>query len=418
MMSSTSLYDGGDQSLTFQDTRKAIAAELRKAARRARAPQPILSGGGGFRARKSDRYFGRLLIFLVVAIFIIPVCLAGAYYSFVAADQYVTEARFAVKSGGENSVGALSALSSLIDTGQARDGLIIADYVKSTALLSTLSKQFDLRKIFTSVENDFIARLKSGASTEDLREFWGDQISVAVDRNSGLVTLKVRAFTAEDSLALARTIIADSEHMVNQLTRQNEADNLERARRELDRSRSKLEETVSELRDSRNKAGVLDVDTAAQSYMDLLTGLRQELSKQELLLNIGATGSPQRQPILNRIRVLREQIAKYEGSIAGQLQLGNGRTNLAEVATQMQRKVIEHSIAKDNYADAMAAYEAARIVMERQRSYLLTYVDPILPDQSTYPKRILMFLSILAIAGVMAASAVGIAVLVRDHMAK
>jgi capsular polysaccharide transport system permease protein len=417
-MTSTSLYDAREQSLNFQDTRKAIAAELRKAARKARAPQPILSGGGGFRARKSDRYFSHLLIFLIVAIFVVPVCLAGAYYSFVAADQYVTEARFAVKAGGENSFGALSALSSLIDTGQARDGLIIADYVKSTALLSTLEKQFDLRKMFTSAENDFFARLKPGASTEDLREYWERQISVAVDRTSGLVTLRIRAFTAEDSLALAKTIIADAENMINQLTRKNESDNLERASRELDRSRTKLETTVSELRDARNKAGVLDVETAVQSYMELLTGLRQELSKQELLLNISAAGSPQRQPILNRVNVLRDQIAQYEGSIAGQLRPGAKETNLAEVATQMQRKEIEHSIAKDDYADAMAAYEGARIVMERQRSYLLTYVNPILPERSTYPKRILMFLSIFAVAGVLAASAVGIAVLVRDHMAK
>lgn len=417
-MSSTSLFDAREQSLAFQDTRKAIAAELRKAARKARAPQPILSGGGGFRARRSDRYFSGLLIFLVVTVFIAPVSLAGAYYGFVAADQYVTEARFAVKSGGESSLGALSALSSLIDTGQARDGLIIADYVKSTALLSTLERQFDLSKMFGSARGDFLSSLKLDASTEELRDYWDHQISVAVDRNSGLVTLRIRAFTAEDSLALAQTVIADAEKMVNELTRKNEADNLQRAGIELDRSRRKLETTVSELRDARNLSGVLNVDTVAQSYMSLITDLRQELSKQELLLGSSAPDSPQRQTISNRISVLRNQITQYETTIAGDGKPGTAQANLAEVATQMQRKEIEHSIAKDDYADAMAAYESARIVTERQRSYLLVYVDPILPQKSTYPQRILMFFSIFAISGLLAASAVGIAILVRDHMAK
>jgi capsular polysaccharide transport system permease protein len=418
-MESTSLLDGEKRYEIYRDTAKAISAELRKAARKARSPQPVLRGGGGFRARKSDRYFHRLLVFIFAIIFVTPVCGALIYYGTIAADQYVTEARFAVRSGSDTSIAGLSALASFIDTGQARDGLIIADYVKSTALIETLSQKFDLREMFSKTGNDLLARFDAAGSAEDFVEYWEDQVNVSVDRNSGLVTLKLRAFTPQDSFVLTESIISEAERMVNQLTRKSEIDALVRTERQLKLKREKLQKMVSQLRDARNAAGLLDVDMTAKAYTDLLTDLRLELSKQELLIKTTAANAPQMQPLLSRAAVLRQQIMEYERAIAGEVDPSHaGATNLAEVATEIQQKDIELSIAKEEYAQAMAAYEGARLSIERQRSYLLTYVKPRLAEEATYPRRFLMCLAVFSAAAFLAAMMIGIAFMVRDHMAK
>jgi capsular polysaccharide transport system permease protein len=406
------------QSLVFGDTAKAISAELRKAARRARTPNPILSGGGGFRARKSDRYFTALIVSIFVSCFALPVICSTIYYSLIAADQYVTEARFAVRSGSDTSIAGLSVLSSFLDTGQARDGLIIADYVKSTALLDVLAKQVDLRKMFSN-EHDLIARFDPEESAEDFIKYWQSQVDITVDRNSGLVTLKLRAFTPEDSLKLTQLIIAESERMVNQLTRKSMTDNLERTQQELDDKRERLQSMVSELRDARNAAGVLDVGMAAKAYMELLTNLRMELSKQELTIKVTAANAPQLPPLVKRADVLRAQIAGYEREMAGEFNPSRDKkSNLAEDATKIEQKEIELSIAKDEYADAMAGYQSARLAMEKQRSYLLTYVNPRLAEEAIYPRRFWMSLTFLIVSALLSAVLIGVAFMVRDHMAK
>ncbi|OMQ42884.1 hypothetical protein [Ensifer sp. 1H6] len=418
-MAKTALLSIEKRSAIHRDTAQAISAELRKAARRARAPQPVLRGGGGFRARKSDRYFHKFLVLLFVASFFGPVFGAAVYYGAIAADQYVTEARFAVRSGSDVSVAGLSALSSFIDTGQARDGLIIADYVKSSAMVEALGEQHHLRNIFSNAKYDFLARFDPRDSDEDLIKYWGDQLDVSVDRNSGLVTLKLRAFTPQESLALTNSVILQAEKMVNQLTRKSEMDTLVRTEKELRLKREKLQKMVSELRDARNDAGILDVGMTAKAYTDLLTDLRLELSKQELIIETTAADAPQMQPLVNRASVLRSQIAEYEKAIAGGVDMSRSKgANLAEIATQMQQKEIELDIAKDEYAGAMASYESARLTTERQRSYLLTYVKPLLADEAIYPRRFLMWLGFFAVFGLLTAVSVGITFLVRDHMAK
>lgn len=418
-MSKTSLLDNEKRYAVRRDTAQSISTELRKAARRALAPQPVLRGGGGFRARKSDRYFHKFLALLFFIFFFLPVFGGAIYYGVIAADQYVTEARFAVRSGNDVSISGLSALSSFIDTGQARDGLIIADYVKSSAMVEALSTQYNLRTIFSKAQHDIIARFDSAASDHDLIEYWGDQLGISVDRNSGLITLKLRAFTPQDSLALTNSVIQQAEKMVNQLTRKSEMDALSRGETELRRKRELLQEKVSELRDARNAAGVLDVGMTARAYTDLLTDLRLELAKQELIIQTTAADAPQMQPLVRRADVLRSQIATNERLIAGgeDSHLSQGG-NLAEIATQMQQKEIELSISKDEYASAMASYETARLVTERQRSYLLTYVKPLLADEAIYPQRFLMWLGITAVSALLTAVSVGITFLVRDHMAK
>lgn len=418
-MTKTSLLDAKKRTAIHRDTTQAISTELRKAARKARAPQPVLRGGGGFRARKSDRYFHKFLVLLFVASFLVPVFGASVYYGVVAADQYVTEARFAVRSGSDVSVTGLSALSSFIDTGQARDGLIIADYVKSSSMVEALGGQYHLRNIFSKPKYDFIARFAPTDSDDELIKYWGKQLDVSVDRNSGLVTVKLRAFTPQESLALANSVIMQAEKMVNQLTRKSEMDALLRTEKELRLKREKLQRVVSELRDARNRAGILDVGMTAKAYSDLLTDLRLELAKQELIIGTTATDAPQMQPLINRANVLRSQIGEYEKAIAGGIDASRfQRASLVEIATLMQEKEIELSIAKEEYAGAMASYETARLTTERQRSYLLTYVKPSLADEAIYPRRLLMWLGIFAISALLTAVSVGITFLVRDHMAK
>jgi capsular polysaccharide transport system permease protein len=113
------------------------------------------------------------------------------------------------------------------------------------------------------------------------------------------------------------------------------------------------------------------------------------------------------------VESLKKQISDYTNQIAGA-----EKPSMAGHADVLSERQVNYAVALQQYALAATAYESARIDVDRQRTYLATFLQPALAEKSTYPRRwlewsIIVFPSIL-IWGLFAA----IAFLVRDHMAK
>jgi capsular polysaccharide transport system permease protein len=400
---------------------KAISIELRRVARTARIPRPVTSGGGGFRARRTDRVYRRFFIGSFVFLFVLPVLGAALYLFFVAANQYVSETRFSVSSGEQNGLEALSSLAGVLSAGQSSDGQIIAQYVKSRSILEELEKTFDLRQMFHPGTFDFLAEAPKDMSMEEFIDYWNGQVKLSVDQSNGLVTLQVRTFSPLDSLKLIGEISIISERMVNQLTRHNEENTLLEASRELKLSKRRLETAVTAMRDARIAAGVLDVDLTASSYSELLTQLYIELSKIETqidtLKNNDALETPRLVSLHARSTALRNQISTYESRVAGRPVNGVEGGTLAAHASVLADKQVELTIAQNEYALSVSSYEGARLASERQRSYLMTYVQPSLPEDSVYPRRGLTWAAVIVLSFLGWALVAGIAILVRDNTA-
>lgn len=399
---------------------KAISIELKRVARVARIPRPTSSGGGGFRARRSDRFYRVFFVGSFLGLFVLPVVLSGFYYFIIAANQYVSEARFSVSSGQQNGLESLASIASMLNIGQSNDGQIIAQYAKSRSLVEELEESFDLLRIFRPGTFDFIAEASSDMTAEEFVEYWENQVQMNVDRSSGLVTLQVRTFSPEDSLALARKIVSISERMVNQLTRRNEQTALQEATGELNVAKRRLEAAVAAMRDARIAAGVLDVDLTASSYSELLTQLNIELSKIETQIDTikknNAVNAPRLVPLRAHAESLRNQIANYEKRVAGRIPGAEAGT-LAAQASVLDNKQVELSIAQDEYKRSVSSYESARLMTERQRSYLMVYVPPSLPEESLYPRRGLSWMAIAGLSFFIWALVVGLGILVRDNTA-
>ncbi len=287
-------------------------------------------------------------------------------------------------------------------------------------MLDALSQQYDLRKIFSPQSGDLFAEFNRNESVEELLKYWRGQVHISVDRISGLVTLKVRTFSPQDSLVISESIIRLSEEMVNKLTRRNEMDALEKAREEMMRAKSDLELAVTQLREARNAAGVLDVSVSAKVLAEIISTLRLDLSKVEqqisTLNEANSAHAPSLVALRGRAQALREQVSRYEGEMAGgRLAIAEG--NLAERAQVLGQRELELKIAQAEYTEAVGTYEKARLTSERQRSYLQMYIAPELAEESLYPKRGVVWIALFASTLLLWAMFAGGALLVRDNTA-
>lgn len=400
-------------------TAKAISRALRREANKSRAPTRIISGGGGFQARRGDRAF-RIGVLASFGLFVIlPLMVASIYWGLIASKQYVTEAKFALRSGEASTLSTMTGAGGSHPEQQMQDAQVVSKYILSRAMIEALDRKLDLRARYSRPEIDYFSRFDAEDPVEALEKYWKKRVDAAYDVMSGIISVHVRAFTPEDSLAITQNVIDFSEKLVNELSTRSRRDALAQTRAELTRAEEHLKSATAAMRDARNAEGVLDAPAAAEAINKVITTLRLELSAAQeslaLQTSAAATDSPQVKLLNARISSLQNQIAEYSAQIAGD---GDKNGSLAGHAGVLSRHQLEVDLAKQQYAAAAVALESARVDFESQRAYLAPFLRPTLAEKSIYPRRWLEWAIIVAPATIAWGVLVALAFLVRDHMAK
>jgi capsular polysaccharide transport system permease protein len=395
----------------------AISHALREAARQARTPAARWQA---FRAnalaRRTGFTFASGAMISFFALVVIPTFIAGLYLAFVASDQYVSEARFAVRGGDQSSLSVASMLG-MTSSDQAQNSLILVNYLQSRGLVEQLDKSLGLRKLYARDGVDFLSRFNVDKPIEDLTRYWRWHSSISMETISGVVTVAVRAFTPQDALAIANEVIVNSEKLVNDLSDRSRRDALRTAKTELDRAENALQDKVRAMRDLRNSDQLLDANIAAEVMTKMLGELRlsrinleQEYSA---LMRSVKPDSPNARVLSARITSLKSEIAKLEGQMT---QPGGGKgAALSDAMSRFNREKLELDFAQKQYVAASAAFERARVELESQQVYLATFLKPVLAQEPLYPKRWWLW-SIILVGGLaLWGAGVGAAVLVRNH---
>lgn len=405
--------------LDGQGKAAAIARALRRAARQARQPASIVSGGGGFRRSRKDRLFTLGLIASFVAIVLLPMLVVGIYYGLIASDQYATETRFSLRNGEPGISDMLGGLTGGGGSQQSQDSQIIIDYARSRTIVESLETELDLRQIFARDDADYLSRFKKNKPIEDLVRYWRKRVDASYEKTSGIITLEVRAFTPEDSFMLAGKILERCEKLVNDLSQRSRRDALKQAEFELHRAEGQLKGATADMREAQNSQGVLDATVEAEALNKIVTLLRLELVKaQQQIAGQGdgvSADAPQVRVLNARVQTLQEQINKYATQIADK---NLGGESMADRKRALDLQQTELAVAMQRYIMASVAFENARLDLETQKAYLAPFIKPMLSTKPTYPKRWWDWFLISGPALLAWALVSASAFLIRDHMAK
>src|SRR5947209_1952919 len=412
---------GSDVAIVVDGKSKAdaIARALRRAARQARTPASIVSGGIGFRRTRKDRLFTVGLAAAFVAIALLPVLVAGIYYGLIASDQYATEARFSLRTGEPGISDMLGGLTGSGGSQQTQDSQIIIDYARSRTIVENLQHEVDLREIFSRDGTDYFSRFKKNKPIENLVRYWRKRVDAHFEKMSGIIGVEVRAVTPDDSLLRAAKIIDYCEKLVNDLSQRSRVDALKQAELELHRAEAQLKAAGAEMREAQNSQGVLDATVEAEALNKVVTMLRLDLSKaRQQIAGQGETvfaDAPQVRVLNSRVQILQDQINKYSAQIADKNQ---GGESLADRKRALDLRQTDLGVAMQRYVMASVAFENARLDLETQKAYLAPFVRPRLEPIATCPKRVWDWLVIGGPALLVWGLIAGSAFLVRDHMAK
>ncbi|SUW57563.1 Vi polysaccharide export inner membrane protein VexD [Burkholderia oklahomensis] len=351
-------------------------------------------------AGKRTNFIGRIkglnkLFVLTVAA---PTLIATLYYGLIASDIYVSESRFVVRSAQRaaqpSAVGAL-----LQGTGLGRgqdDTYPVVDYIQSRDALTALNRDNYVRDAY-SKRGDFISHFNAtlDGSFESLWKYYGKRIvSVNLESSSGIATLQVRGYTAEDAQKINAELLGLSEQLVNRMNDRAAKDTVSFAQRQVDEAAAKAKEAAVALAAYRNSNAVFDPEKQSALQLQQVTSLQSQLfSAQTQLrqLQVIAPQNPQISVLKNSIAELEKQIKEATGGVAG------GKNSLSNKAASYTRLQLDSQFADKQLASALAAMETARAEAQRQQLYLERLVQPNQPDVAIEPKRLKSIFEVFAL---------------------
>jgi capsular polysaccharide transport system permease protein len=345
---------------------------------------------------KKEPFFRRHALFLLT--FCLPVALAVLYFGFIASKQFESEARFLVRTTSHGDTANLASLMQNQKISRASDETFaVSDFIQSRDALKDLVANADLRSILSRPGADFLNRFPnfySADKMEALYEHFSHFVDVHVDSESGIATLRVRAFTPDDAQKLAAALLRDAENLVNRLNARVFVDTLRLANATVEEERAKFVDVENQLTQYRNAQNVVDPGKESAVALDRLGKLMGSLMQNESSLSeeiAVAPLSPQIARMRDAVSSLREEIATQRASISG------GDKSLVSKFSEFDRLMLDRELAARGLEAALAHAISARQDVEQQQYYLQTLVEPNLPDRAAYPRRAL---SILFVAGI------------------
>ncbi len=365
------------------------------------------------RARRAR--FGGWLAGSALLVIVVPTLLAILYYGFIASSQYVTPFQFAVR-GPSQATGRTMSTAMTGTTAMSPDAFVVTDYINSPQAIADVEQRLNLRSIFSKQGIDYWSRLpEHDVSAEELKAYWASMVWAHFDIVSGNVSVSVKAFTPQDSLALAEALIATSDEMFRRLNTQAQEDIVRLANDNLSRAQQQLVEARKDLLAFREKSGLVDADREALAGAQIIDDLRKQLAG----LHAQRASISSQSPNSPLLKSMNSQIASLEGKIRQEDQLGASQVKAIspEALREFQSRDAERLFAEKIYGEALSLRSQAYVMAQNQQSYLALFAKPTLPQKSLYPDRTKsIFVVFLAAA---AAWFVGMLLVyaVRDHLA-
>lgn len=323
-----------------------------------------------------------------VLLVVLPTLITGIYYAAFAADQYASEAHLLVRSSSSNGPSS-GGLAQLLGGAGGRSGggsiAELADFLESHDAVAMLQHRIGLVDRFRRPEADVLSRLFYAQPTlEELTKYFRRQVTVTIDAESGIATVRTLSFRPDDSYAILDALLTLGEQRVNALNLRVNESVLGAARRQVTDAERNGRQVERELARFRNVQSDIDPQGSGEAQTKLVTDLNQQLALARAQLGavqstIGSN-NPQYQALASRVRSLSQQVGAQESRlVGGERSIASGLADYAELK-------VRQDFAAKRYEVAAGGLERAREEAMRQQLFVTRLVEPNMPQKATYPK--------------------------------
>ncbi|MBY4953512.1 capsule biosynthesis protein [Pantoea sp. DY-17] len=330
--------------------------------------------------------FANLKQHLGKAIIFLPMTLLIIYLAIFSQPRFVSESKVAIKRSDDlasNNVN-FGLLLGAINPSSVEDALYLKEYINSPDMLAVLDKQLNFRQAFSQSGLDFLHHLSPDETTEKFLRYYRERLSVTYDDKAGLLAIRTQGFTPEFALNFNKAVLKESERFINELSHRIARDQLTFAEKEMEKSRSRLNNSKSELLAYQNSNNVLDPEAqalAASSLVNTLMGQKIQMEAElRTLLTYLRDDAAQVVSVRNAIASMQAQIDNEKGKITAPQ--GDKLNRMAVEFEEIRSRV---TFDNELYKLALISIEKTRVEAARKLKVLSVISSPQQPQESTFP---------------------------------
>jgi capsular polysaccharide transport system permease protein len=333
-----------------------------------------------------------------IGLLLSPSLFAAVYYGAIASDQYVSEARFVIRTATKSgpAIAGLGSLLQMVGISRSQDDAwVVHDFLTSRDAVRELSARQDLRTIFGPPDADFLARYPSilhNGSEEQLYRYFQHMLTVVVNTTSGLTTLRVDAFGAEDARKVAATLLDLGEELVNRLNLRMQADAVRLTEAEVSRAEARRIVNQQAITAFRNRELLLNPEQSSAIVLEVIGSLSGQLA--DARANVAETRASS--PTSPNLPSLQRRVEALEGQlITERTRVGSASDGLADKIAEYEKLNLEREFSIRALSQAVLALEQARMEARRQQLFLERVVEPGVADYPMMPQRWRMVATVL-----------------------
>lgn len=345
--------------------------------------------------------------------FILPTLLAGLYFFVFATDQFASDTEVMVRTPAENN------LSTVLNTqGFSRSNeetQAVYAFMRSRDMAQLLSARDGLRDVYTRPESDFLSRFPNFIQKDNFEGFYKhfrDWVSTTIDESTGIISVRVYAYRAEDARNVALAVIEHAEEFVNKLNKRAYADRVNYAEQIVAKAQDGVAAVEAKLTRYRNEARLVDPTTESTAALEsiakmttAITQLQASLEQQKSL----SPNSPGLAPLGQKISSYRAEIEKLRREVVG------GTGAMSDAIAGYERLTLERALAARTLEAATTNLLKARQEAETPHVYLVRISEPNLASTAEYPRRLIWLALIVAVCFAFYAVLRFAIALIREH---
>lgn len=363
-------------------------------------------------------WFSLHLFDYAVRVILILAVLTSAYWLIFASNRYVSEANVIIRK--TDSVGApsfdLGMLVSGVATVDRANQLLLRDYLLSVDMLKKLDQSLDLRTHYSSSDHDLVSRMWfQDASLEWFHRHYLRRVEVEFDDFSGVLRIKVQAYSPEMAQAITELLVKEGERYMNVLGHEMAQVQVDFLVTQVDQAQERFQQASQELLNYQNKAGLLSPQATAESINAIIATLEgQRAQLQTQLASLPKTldrDHPNIQMLKQSLRAVDAQIKAEKLKLA----TPSGGTLNAYVE-EFYRLDMNVKFTQELYKSSLTALEKGRIDATRMLEKVSVLQSATLPEYPMEPRRLYNTLVTLLLALILAGILKLLKSIVLDHV--
>lgn len=334
------------------------------------------------RRRKSFLLLTRLAFFVGL-----PTLLCGWYFYAVATPMYATKSEFLIIAN-DGAGGGMQGLLSGTQFATNQDAIAVQSYLQSKDAMLRLDQDVGFRSHFTQDWIDPVQRLGDSPSNEEAYKLYKKNIEIGYDPTEGVIRMEIVAADAETSAEYSRALLKYAEERVDGLSHRKREDQLRGSQEALDEAEVARRDAQMRLVELQQASKVLDPEGRIASLRQQITNMEIQVQERELqlqaLLDNARPNQAKVEGARGDIRRMNAVLARLQADMT---QASAGEDSLAKLTAEIQMAQADLATRDMMLQEALAGLSATRREANSQVRYLQTAVEPVPPQDPSYPRK-------------------------------